>query len=273
MRPQSGTIAFMKTSDLRKVPLWCDRAAFPRARTALAQGLCAALLLVAASVPVAAQEAVIRKNLAERLPSLPKIDEVTRSPVPGWWEVRAGTDIFYTDEQGQYVFTGELLDTARRVNLTRERIDKLTAFDVPKLPLKDAITIRQGNGARKLIVFADPNCGYCKRFERDLMALKNVTIHTYLYPILGPDSTAKSRNIWCARDPAKAWRDWMVSGTQAPPAPAQCDTGALERNMELGRRHRVQGTPAVVFEDGSRAPGAIPVDEVERRLVAAAGKN
>lgn len=263
----------MKTSDLRKVLLWCDRAAFPRARTALAQGLCAALLLVAASVPVAAQEAVIRKNLAERLPSLPKIDEVTRSPVPGWWEVRAGTDIFYTDEQGQYVFTGELLDTARRVNLTRERIDKLTAFDVPKLPLKDAITIRQGNGARKLIVFADPNCGYCKRFERDLMALKNVTIHTYLYPILGPDSTAKSRNIWCARDPAKAWRDWMVSGTQAPPAPAQCDTGALERNMELGRRHRVQGTPAVVFEDGSRAPGAIPVDEVERRLVAAAGKN
>ena len=263
----------MKTSDLRKVPLWCDRAAFPRARTALAQGLCAALLLVAASVPVAAQEAVIRKNLAERLPSLPKIDEVTRSPVPGWWEVRAGTDIFYTDEQGQYVFTGELLDTARRVNLTRERIDKLTAFDVPKLPLKDAITIRQGNGARKLIVFADPNCGYCKRFECDLMALKNVTIHTYLYPILGPDSTAKSRNIWCARDPAKAWRDWMVSGTQAPPAPAQCDTGALERNMELGRRHRVQGTPAVVFEDGSRAPGAIPVDEVERRLVAAAGKN
>jgi thiol:disulfide interchange protein DsbC len=263
----------MNPSHLPELPLRPDRAAHVRARTALARGLSVTLLVAAACMPAAAQEAVIRKNLAERLPNLPKIEEVTRSPVPGWWEVRAGSDIFYTDEQGQYVFTGELLDTARRVNLTRERIDKLTAFDVPKLPLKDAITIRQGNGARKLIVFADPNCGYCKRFERDLMGLKNVTIHTFLLPILGPDSTAKSRNIWCARDPAKAWRDWMVSGTQAPAAPAQCDTGALERNMELGRRHRVQGTPAVVFEDGSRAPGAIPVDEVERRLVAAAGKN
>lgn len=231
------------------------------------------LLYLAAAAPATAQEAAIRKNLAERLPNLPKIDEVSRSPVQGLWEVRAGTEIFYTDEQGQYVFTGELLDTVKRVNLTRERIDKLTAFDVAKLPLKDAITIRQGNGARKLVVFADPNCGYCKRFERDMTSLKNVTIHTYLFPILGPDSTAKSRNIWCARDPAKAWRDWMVSGMQPPAAPAQCDAAALDRNLELGRRHRVQGTPAVVFEDGSRAPGAIPVDEVERRLAATTGKN
>jgi thiol:disulfide interchange protein DsbC len=231
-------------------------------------------LALAVGVPAAqADEATIRKNLAERLPNLPKIDEVTRTPVSGLWEVRAGTEIFYSDEQGQYVFTGELLDTAKRVNLTRERIEKLTAFDVAKLPLKDAITIRQGNGARKVFVFADPNCGYCKRFERDLMALKNVTIHTYLFPILGPDSTAKSRNVWCARDPAKAWRDLMVSGTQPPAAPAQCDVSVLERNLELGRRHRVQGTPAVVFEDGSRAPGAIPVAEIEKRIAAAAAKN
>jgi thiol:disulfide interchange protein DsbC len=230
--------------------------------------------MLAAGWPAAqADEAVIRKNLAERLPNLPKIDEVTRTPVAGLWEVRAGTEIFYSDELGQYVFTGELLDTAKRVNLTRERIEKLTAFDVAKLPLKDAITIRQGTGARKVFVFADPNCGYCKRFERDLMAVKNVTVHVYLFPILGPDSTAKSRGIWCAREPAKAWRDWMISGTQPPAVPAQCDTAALERNLELGRRHRVQGTPAVVFEDGSRAPGAIGTAEVEKRLVAAAAKN
>jgi len=262
----------MMSSNLKKSPRPPGRAARRRAIPDRARHLLAVLLLGAAVWPVAAQEAAIRKNLAERLPNLPRIDEVSRSPVQGLWEVRTGTEIFYTDEQGQYVFTGELLDTVKRVNLTRERIDKLTAFDVPKLPLKDAITIRQGSGARKLIVFADPNCGYCKRFERDMMALKNVTIHTYLFPILGPDSTAKSRNVWCARDPAKAWRDLMVSGTQPPPAPAQCDASVLERNLELGRRHRVQGTPAVVFEDGSRAPGAIPVDEVERRLAAMAGK-
>jgi len=231
--------------------------------------------LLAWALPSAAlaQEAVIRKNLPERLPNLPKIDEVVRTAIPGIWEVRIGTDLFYTDEQGNHLFTGELIDTRTRANLSRERIDKLTAFDFSKLPLKDAIVIKQGTGARKLVVFGDPNCGYCKRFERDVASLKNVTVYTFLYPILGPDSTAKSRDIWCAKDPAKAWRDWMINGTLPPStAGARCDTAALERNTELGRKHRVQGTPAAVFEDGSRSPGAIPVDEIEKRLAAAAGK-
>lgn len=220
-----------------------------------------------------AQEAVIRKNLPERLPNLPKIDEITRTPVQGLWEVRAGTEIFYTDDEGQYVFTGELLDTVKRVNLTRERIEKLTAFDFAKLPVKDAITIRQGRGERRLAVFVDPNCGYCKVFERDLAALKNVTIHVFLFPILGADSSAKSRGVWCAADPAKAWRDLMLAGKQPPAPSAQCDVTALQRNVELGQRHRVQGTPAAVFADGSRAPGAIPAAELEKRIAAAGGKS
>ena len=219
-----------------------------------------------------AQEAAIRKNLAERIPNLPKIDEVTRTPVPGIWEVRMGSEIVYTDEQGSYLFSGDLIDTRTRSSLTKERIDKLTAFEWGKLPLKDAIVIKQGTGARKMAVFVDPNCGYCKRFERDVANLKNVTVYTFLYPILGPDSTAKSRDIWCAKDPAKAWRDWMLAGTAAPAADAKCDATALTRNTELGRKHRVQGTPAAVFEDGSRAPGAVPGEEIEKRLVAAAGK-
>ncbi|MFM7705493.1 MAG: DsbC family protein, partial [Rubrivivax sp.] len=122
-----------------------------------------ALWLTLAATPAFAQEAAIRKNLPERLPNLPKIDEVTRSPVAGLWEVRIGTDIFYTDEQGQYLIQGELMDLRARVNLTQQRIDKLTAFDFDKLPLKDAIAIKQGKGTRKMAVFVDPNCGYCKR--------------------------------------------------------------------------------------------------------------
>ena len=235
--------------------------------------LAACLLALALPCTVLAQEAVIRKNLPERLPNLPKIDEVVRTSVPGIWEVRIGTDLFYTDDQGNHLFTGELIDTRTRANLSKERIDKLTAFDFSKLPFKDAIVIKQGSGARKLVVFGDPNCGYCKRFERDVASLKNVTVYTFLYPILGPDSTAKSRDIWCAKDPAKAWRDWMINGTLPPStAGGRCDTAALDRNTELGRKHRVQGTPAAVFEDGSRAPGAVSADELEKRLAAAAGK-
>lgn len=233
----------------------------------------AVLLAGALPLPARAQEAVIRKNLPERLPNLPKIDEVAKTAVPGIWEVRIGADLFYTDDQGSYLFTGELIDTRTRANLTRERLEKLAAFDFGKLPVRDAIVIKQGTGARKMAVFADPNCGYCKRFERDVAAVKNVTVYIFLYPILGPDSTTKSRDIWCARDPAKTWRDWMIGGAVPPStAGAKCDAAALDRNTELGRKHRVQGTPATVFEDGSRSPGALPTEEIEKRLTAAAGK-
>lgn len=229
-----------------------------------------ALVAALAFTGVHADEGAIRKNLAASLPSLPPIDEVTKTPMAGVWEVRMGTEILYTDAQGRHVLAGELIDARTRTSLTKERQERLTAFDFAKLPFKDAIPVVQGNGKRRLVVFADPNCGYCKRFERDLAALKDVTVYTFLYPILGPDSATKSRDIWCAKDPVKAWRDWMLKNVTPPSTDgATCDDAALQRNTELGRKHRVQGTPAAVFEDGSRAPGAIPVSEIEKRLVAA----
>lgn len=229
----------------------------------------AATLLGLAASPAWADEAAIRKNLAERMPNLPKIDEIQKAPVPGLYEVRIGTDLLYTDEDGNYLIQGEFFDTRSRVNVTQARIDKLTAVDFAKLPFKDAILIKQGNGARKLAVFVDPNCGYCKRFERDLAALKDVTIHAFLYPILGPDSNVKARNIWCAKDPAKVWRDWMI-GEKVPPSvdEAKCDSSALARNTALGHKHRVQGTPATFFIDGTRLPGAVPLDRLEKQLTA-----
>jgi thiol:disulfide interchange protein DsbC len=216
-----------------------------------------------------ADEAAIRKNLGERLPNFPAIDEVSKTPIPGIYELRIGADVLYTDEQGQYVFQGSLIDTKSRANLTEARIAKLTQIDFASLPLKDAILIKQGTGARKLVVFGDPNCGYCKKLERELLSLKDVSIYTFLYPILGPDSNVKARDIWCARDPGKVWRGWMVEGNAPPKAMGTCDSSALERNMALGTRSRVTGTPAVVFEDGSRSPGAIPADQLESRIVAA----
>lgn len=215
-----------------------------------------------------AQEAVIRKNLAERLPTLPKIDEVSKSPIPGLYELRIGTDIYYTDEKGDYIVQGSLIDTKTRINVTEARIDKLTAVAFSALPIKDAVVYKQGTGARKMAVFADPNCGYCKRFEKDLMSLKDVTIYTFVYPILGPDSNAKSRDIWCSKDAAKAWRSWMIDGSAPPKVMGACDTAALDRNVEFGRKHRIQGTPAIFFEDGTRKPGALPAAEVEKLLAA-----
>ena len=234
------------------------------------------LALAALALPVQAQEAAIRKAIAERLPSFPKIDEVREAPLKGLYEIRVGTDIFYTDAAGNHLIEGQLIDTRTKTNLTEARIAKLTAIDFATLPLADAIVFKQGTGARKLVVFADPNCGYCKRFEKDLANVKDVTVYTFLFPILGGDSPEKSRDIWCAKDNTKVWRDWMVNGTQPPrnvAQVAQCDTAALDRNTALGRKHKVTGTPALVFEDGKRIPGAIAPAEIEKMLLAAQGKS
>ena len=231
----------------------------------------ASLLLAAA--PAAANETAIRKALSERYPQL-KIDEVRRSPVAGIWEVRYdGVDILYSDATGDHIFvSGALVETRTRTDLTEQRVEKLLAVSWDRLPLKDGITIRQGTGARKLAVFVDPNCGYCRRFERDVATVKDVTVHVFLIPILGPDSVAKSRDIWCARDPAVAWRRYMLEGVQPPKAAASCNVDALDRNLAFSRTHRINGTPAVFFEDGSRRPGAIPAEQIEASLVAATKK-
>ena len=216
----------------------------------------------------AAQDAAVRKTLSERLPNLPKIDEINRSALPGFLEVRInGSDIVYTDAEGNFLIQGNLIDTKARRNLTEERIEKLTAVDFDTLPLKDAFTIVRGNGKRKVAVFEDPNCGYCKRFERDMQNVNNVTFYMFLYPILGADSTAKSQNIWCSKDKQKAWLDWMVKDN-APNA-AACDASALQRNVEFGKKYRITGTPTLIFADGSRVPGAISAAQVEKFLAEA----
>ena len=230
------------------------------------------LLALAATLalPALAQEAVIRKNLAERLPDFPKIDEITKTPIPGLWELRIGSELFYSDEQGNHIVQGTLFDTKAKVNLTDKRIAKLTAIDFDQLPLKDAMVVKQGTGARKMAVFADPNCGYCKRFERDLLTVKDVTVYTFLYPVLGPDSNDKSRSIWCSKDAQKTWRAWMIDGATPAKVTGNCDTAAIERNSAFGRKYRINGTPALLFEDGQRVPGAMPAAEVEKRLAEAA---
>jgi thiol:disulfide interchange protein DsbC len=193
--------------------------------------------------------------------------------MPGLWEVRMGAEVIYTDDKGEFIIQGELYDTKERRSITQERIEKLTAVDFSQLPLKDAIVWKNGTGKRRVAVFADPNCGYCKRLERDLQKVKDVTVYTFVIPILGGDSPDKSRAIWCAKNNTNAWRDWMLDGNPPPQAPAKCDDSAIERNSALARKHKVSGTPAVVFEDGTRAPGAIPAAEMERRLAKAADKS
>ena len=236
----------------------------PVSRTLLA--LVAGLLLAPMAM---ADEAAIRKNLPERLPNFPPIDEVNKTPIPGIYEVRIGGELLYTDESGNHLIQGTLIDTRTRTNLTEARLNKLNAVDFAQLPLKDAIVWKNGTGARKMAVFADPNCGYCKRFEADLQKVKNVTVYTFLLPVLGGDSPQKSENIWCAKDPVKTWLSWMLDNKVPPKNMGACST-PIERNMAFAQKYRINGTPAIIFADGTRVPGAINAEQIEKQLVASA---
>jgi thiol:disulfide interchange protein DsbC len=232
--------------------------------------LTGAVLAATALLGTAAQAqdtAAIRKALNERVPQMQQIDEISKTPMPGLFEVRIGTDIFYSDAKGDFLLQGELLDTRAKRNLTSERVTKLSAIDFASLPTQDAFTIVRGNGKRQLAVFADPNCGYCRRFEKDLKGIDDVTVHVYLYPILGPDSTEKSKNLWCAKDKGRTWQDWMIDSKPIPAA--KCDTAAVERNVAFGRKYKITGTPTLVFADGSRVPGAIAAADIEKNLATA----
>lgn len=208
-------------------------------------------------------KSAIQKTLGADAP----IKSVARTQIPGLYEVAVGGDILYSDDKGAYVIIGgNLIDTKTRQNITEARSSELNRVDFAKLPLDRAIKYVKGNGSRKIAVFSDPNCPYCKRFEETLKTnIDNVTVYTFLYPVLGPDSTAKSKSIWCSPDRLKAWHDWMVD-KKAPTAAGTCNTAAIDQNVELGHQYNITGTPTIVLTDGRRLPGAVPAAELEKAL-------
>lgn len=214
--------------------------------------------------PAHADEAEIKKAMEAKLGT--KVESVTKSGYLGLYEIYADGSILYTDEKmTAFIAGGQLIDGKTMRNLTEERMRKLTAIKFTDLPFDRAIKQVRGDGKRVLATFEDPNCGYCKRLAKDLQKLDNVTVYTFLYPILSEDSIKKSKQIWCSSDRAKAWNDWMIEG-RAPAGKDDCDTSAVAKNQDFGRRLSISGTPTMFFADGERVPGAIPLAKIEQKL-------
>src|SRR5436190_11140366 len=216
----------------------------------------AAAVLASISAGVAANEATVKAELQKKYPEI-VVETVSKSPVPGIYEVFAQGQMIYTDEKAAYLFVNaNLIDTEKKSNLTEERMSKLTAIKFDQLPLNLALKKVKGKGTRKLAYFGDPNCGYCKKFEQDLTKIDDVTIYVFLYPVLGPDSTEKAKSIWCSKDRIKAWDNQLVNGV-APTAPTTCDTSSIDKTVAFGKQKNITGTPTMFFVDGQRIPGAI----------------
>ena len=233
--------------------------------------LAAPLLLALLSFAAHADEALIKKTVEAKFPGA-KVQSVIKTPYAGLYEVYMEGQLAYVDDKANYLFMGQMLDLKAQKNLTKERMDKLTAVKFDTLPLDTAIKVVKGNGSRKIAVFADADCPYCKKFEEELAHVDNITVYTFLYPIdqLHPESGKKSKQIWCAPDRAKAWDEWMSKGI-LPKNDGSC-ANPVEKTVALAKKLGINGTPSVILADGRRLPGMVPAAQLEQLLGAAAGK-
>lgn len=234
-------------------------------------GFAALLVSLLLAIPAGAQQDPIAEKIkAELKKQIPEaqVDSVRKVPYGNLYEVVVGSELFYTDDKASFILLGSIVDMKTRENVSELRMRQLNKVAFDTLPLDQAIKIVRGNGSRRVAVFADPNCGYCKRFERDLLGVSDITVYLFLYPILAPDSMVKSKAIWCAPDRGKAWIDYMVRDL-AVPADTTCATPQIDRNVEYGKGKRITGTPTIFFEDGERVPGAIGMADFEKKLAAA----
>lgn len=221
------------------------------------------LVVLISSVAVAS-EATVKKAMQKRYPDVP-VESVAKTPIEGIYEVFANGAVFYVDENVNYlIMNGRLIDVGRRVDLTEERLRVLTAVKFDQLPLNLAFRMVKGNGKRKFAYFTDPNCPYCKRLDQELTKVTDVTVYLFLYPILSQDSVEKAKAVWCSKDRAKVYMDWMLNGN-APASPGSCDT-PLDKIVAYGRQKGINGTPTLFFADGQRQTGWIPADQLEKLL-------
>ena len=209
------------------------------------------------SAPPAKLKETLSKTLGE-------ITQLNKSPIAGLYEVVTPDRIFYSDEKGQYLIEGSLIDLKARRNITEDRSRLLFAVDFNKLPLEIAVKKVKGNGSRKLAYFTDPNCGWCKKLEHEMQNVTDVTLYLFMATYIGgEDSAHKAQAIWCSGDRVKAWDDLMLNGIK--PVAADCDTPTA-KVMALGEKLRVNGTPALIFANGVINPGYMPASELNKAL-------
>ena len=227
------------------------------------------LLLLLLSAGAGANEAEIRRNLEPKIGGA-KIEGVQPAPISGLFEVQIraaeGVQIVYTDATGNFVIQGSIVDLRQGRDLTRERMQKLSAIDFKKLPLDLAVKIQRGNGKRVLAMFSDPYCPACRQFERSLAQLNDVTIYVFMYPVIRPENADHSRAVWCSPDKVKAWLELAAAAKpKIPDTPARCDN-PVDKVLALGKSLGVNSTPTLYLTNGEKVSGGLPAADLRELL-------
>jgi thiol:disulfide interchange protein DsbC len=229
-----------------------------------------ALLVFAMPSAGYCDEAAVERLMEAKLSR--KVEGVSKTSYLGLYEVRIDGEVVYTDEKVDYIFAGNIIDGKTMQNITSERVRKLSEIRFSDLPLDQAVKVVRGHGRRVIATFEDPNCGFCKKLAKDLQSVDDITVYTFLYPIMAGDSMEKSRAVWCAENRGRAWSELMI-GNVVPASGGECKT-PLEQNLVLGKKLRIKGTPTIFLSSGERFPGAVTAAQLEKALsnIAAAAK-
>lgn len=196
---------------------------------------------------------------------------IEQSPIPGLYLIETPHGVMYVDKTVTYLVSGQITNLQKQVNETEAWTNKKYQVDFKSLPFKSAISVKVGKGERQIALFEDPNCQYCKKLRQTLAEIENITIHVFQYNILSPDSFAKSKNIWCASNRATALNNWMLKGVMPEPAKESCQYSDQEVKA-MAEKYHFRGVPVLVFQDGSRIPGAAGKDAIEKRLASLANR-
>jgi thiol:disulfide interchange protein DsbC len=193
-----------------------------------------------------------------------KPESVRKTEVPGIYEAIVRKKIFYFTENANYLFVGHIFDTEKKTDLTAARLVDLSRVRWDTLPLKDAIKVVYGNGKAKIAVITDTNCTFCRLLEQSIRQVGNVTVYNFLHPT--PRSRELSRRVFCAKDNAKAFREYMIDGKEPDATEGKCDSSALDRNLAFGRKLGISGTPFIIFSDGETHPGSLAAADLQEKL-------
>lgn len=200
----------------------------------------------------------LKSNLSKQYPNI-QVTNIQPTAMNGLYSASLDNQIIYLDESAQHMFIGSMVRLKDQKNLTKDLVIQQNTVDWKQLPFKDAIKTVKGNGKRELAVFSDPNCPYCKKLEAELDKLNDVTIYTFIYP-LKAQSVVVSQSVWCDANPAYAWKNLLQKNVQ--PQQKTC-ANPLERNLQLGRKLAVDGTPTLIFSNGFKMVGARSAADIQ----------
>lgn len=197
------------------------------------------------------------------------IEKTALTKYSGLFEIITPDRIYYTNENGSFLIAGNIIDLASHTDVTRRNWERLGDFKYSTLPLYDAIKTVRGSGARTLVTFEDPNCLYCKKLHRELQKLSNVTIYTFIVPILSENSYIKAAEIWCSDEKLRP-KMWSIAMSNQENLQIENQTENCEvpfkRNIALYKKIRAVGTPAILFPSNERLSGYQTRETIERYL-------